>query len=140
MQRKSDAQLLLEYAQTGGESPFHEIVVRHADLVYSAALRQIESPDLARDVTQNVFADLAGKAASLSKTLTPESSLAGWLYRATAFESQNLRRTELRRASRERQAMQEFAHQPETEPSEWELLRPGLDEAMAGLGEADREA
>ena len=62
MDRKADAQLLLEYAQTGGESPFHEIVTRHADLVYSAALRQLESADLARDITQNVFADLARKA------------------------------------------------------------------------------
>ena len=140
MDRKADARLLLEYAQTGGEGAFHEIVVRHADLVYSAALRQIESPDLARDITQNVFADLARKAAPLSKTLTPESSLVGWLYRATTFESQNLRRTELRRASRERQAMQEFVHHPETTLSEWELLRPCLDEAMAGLGESDREA
>src|SRR5437868_5177011 len=136
----SDAQLLLEYAQTGGEAPFHEIVVRHSDLVYSAALRQIGSPDLARDITQNVFADLVRKATPLSKTLTTESSLVGWLYRATRFESQNLRRTELRRASRERQAMEEVIPHPASAPSDWALLRPWLDEAMIELGESERDA
>ena len=62
MQVQSDVQLLREYADHGSEAAFREIVVRHTDLVYSSALRRVASPDLARDVTQSVFTDLARKA------------------------------------------------------------------------------
>ena len=41
MQSKSDAQLLREYALQGVEAAFTEIVNRHRNLVYSAALRQV---------------------------------------------------------------------------------------------------
>ena len=46
----SDAQLLRAYVESGQDTTFREIVTRHADLVYSAALRQVNSPDLARDL------------------------------------------------------------------------------------------
>ncbi len=49
MQRQSDAELLCRYARQGSEAAFGEIVARHADLVYSAALRQVDSSDVARD-------------------------------------------------------------------------------------------
>ena len=63
MQNNSDAQLLQEYVEHGTEAAFGEIVVRHADLVYSAALRQVGSCDCARDIAQSVFSDLARKSA-----------------------------------------------------------------------------
>ena len=59
MQKQSDAQLLREYAERGCEPAFREIVTRHADLVYSAALRCVNSSDLACDVAQSVFTDLS---------------------------------------------------------------------------------
>jgi DNA-directed RNA polymerase specialized sigma24 family protein len=59
MQDLSDVQLLRAYADSGQETAFREIVTRHANLVYSAALRQVNSPDLARDLAQCVFTDLA---------------------------------------------------------------------------------
>ena len=62
MQELSDAQLLREYAEHGTEAAFREIVTRHTDVVYSSALRQVGSPDLAQDVAQNIFGDLARKA------------------------------------------------------------------------------
>ena len=64
MHEKSDAQLLHEYADDGDEAAFREIVIRHTDLIYSSALRQMRSPDLAQDVAQSVFTDLARKAQS----------------------------------------------------------------------------
>jgi len=135
MQAKTDAQLLREYAGTGSETAFGELVSRHADLVYSAALRQVIEPDFARDVDQSVFADLARKAKSLSDDVV----LAGWLYRSTRFAALTFLRNERRRRNRERQAMRLLDPPDESSP-DWDRIRPLLDEAMANLGEADRDA
>lgn len=135
MQTKTDAQLLREYAGNGSESAFSELVSRHADLVYSAALRQVIEPDFARDVAQSVFADLARKAKSLSGDVV----LAGWLYRSTRFAALTFLRNERRRQNRERQAMQLLDPPGESSP-DWDRIRPVLDEAMADLGDADRDA
>ena len=135
---KSDAELLREYAERGSEAAFAEIAARYTNLVYSAALRQVSSPDLARDVGQSVFSDLARKARSISQQMTASASLAGWLYRGTRFAALTMRRGELRRQTRERQAMEQLTV-AETTP-DWEEVRPLLDEAMAELEETDREA
>ena len=135
---KSDAELLQEYAERGSEAAFTEIAARYTNLVYSAALRQTGSPDLARDVGQSVFIDLARKAEGVSKKMAENASLAGWLYRGTRFAALMLRRGELRRQTRERQAMEQLTI-AETAP-DWGHVRPLLDEAMAELEETDREA
>jgi RNA polymerase sigma factor (sigma-70 family) len=139
MSEASDAQLLREYVEDGNEAAFREIVIRHTDAVYSAALRQVISPDLARDVAQSVFTDLARKAPSLSRTLGARASLLGWLYRSTHFAALNQLRDNHRRQARERLAMQHFDRAPDPAP-EWERIGPVLDEAMAQLGDEDREA
>ncbi len=139
MQPRSDAQLLHDYAELGAEAAFAEIVARHTDLVYSAALRQVYSPDLASDVTQGVFTDLARKACTVSETLSPEATLVGWLYRGTRFAARDLYRNETRRTQRERQAMEQLHPAPET-PPDWEQLRPVLDDAMSELDDTDRDA
>jgi RNA polymerase sigma factor (sigma-70 family) len=137
MHAKSDAQLLREYVTYGSDAAFAEVVKRHANLVYSAALRQVESSDSAKDVAQNVFTDLARKASTL--TISDGGCLVGWLYRGTRFEALNHRRAELRRQSRERQAMADLITTAETTP-DWESLRPILDEAMSQLTDGDRDA
>ena len=48
MQTESDAKLLRAYAERGVEAAFAELVRRYTDLVYSAAWRQVGSPDIAR--------------------------------------------------------------------------------------------
>ena len=139
MQPKSDAQLLREYAEHSAEGPFAELVVRHTNLVYSAALRQVESPDSAAEVTQQVFIGLAQSARTLSEKLAENASLVGWLCRSARNLSLNLRRDEFRRHSRERQAM---AHLDSTDnpTPDWTLLRPALDAAMSELSEVDYDA
>ena len=77
MHEKSDAQLLREYADTGEEAAFRELVTRHTDFVYSAALRQVNSPDLARDVAQSVFTDLARKSREVAAKATLPSTSEG---------------------------------------------------------------
>lgn len=139
MQDQSDAQLLRAYAERGTEAAFAEIVTRHTDLIYSAALRQVHSPDLARDVTQSVFTDLARKAREVSRQSQSGASLVGWLYRGTRFAARDLNRGEIRRTQRERQAMEQVHPTPDAAP-DWEQLRPALDDAMAELDDTDRDA
>lgn len=139
MQELSDAQLLRAYAEHGQEAAFREIVTRHTDVVYSSALRQVGSPDLARDVAQSVFGDLARKAKPLAAELAGNASLLGWLYRSTRFAALRLLRDERRRHTRERQVMEHFTPASE-ESAHWDRVSPVLDEAMADLDDEDREA
>jgi RNA polymerase sigma factor (sigma-70 family) len=131
-----DSELLRCYAGTKSEEAFAELVRRHLDLVYSAALRQVNGDThLAQDVAQTVFTDLARKAASLSRRTT----LTGWLYTSAHFAAANIARTENRRRDREEKFMREPIS--ETAPElDWQKLRPTLDEVMHELKEADREA
>jgi RNA polymerase sigma factor (sigma-70 family) len=139
MQSKSDAQLLHEYVEDGIEPAFTEIVTRYTNLVYSAAARQTDSPDIAAEITQSVFVTLARGAGALSARLAEDASLAGWLCRSARNISLKLRRDEFRRHSRERQAMQDLSPTSETTP-DWERLRPVLDEAMSKLSDPDYDA
>src|SRR5215467_9075192 len=102
MQSKADAELLREYASRGGETAFAEIVRRHTNLVYSAALRQAESAAAAGEIAQSVFVDLARGAKGLAPRLSAEASLAGWLCRSARNQALNFRRNEYRRHARER--------------------------------------
>jgi RNA polymerase sigma factor (sigma-70 family) len=139
MQSKSDADLLREYADHGTEPAFAELVTRYTNLVYSAAARQTDSPDIAAEITQRVFIGLARGVRALSPRLHANASLAGWLCRSARNISLNLRRDEFRRHSREKQAMEHL--EPTSEPTlDWDHLRPVLDEAMSELSEPDYDA
>lgn len=134
----TDGELLERYVREESESAFAELVARHINLVYAAALRQVNGDaHLAEDVTQSVFADLARKAGKLLS----HSSLTGWLYTSTRFVAANTRRTEQRRSTREQHAhaMNALLALPEAQP-DWLQLSPLLDEAMHQLDEAEREA
>ena len=66
MSLNDSVKLLRDYAERGNEAAFRELVARYIDLVYSTAVRRLGGDaDLARDVTQTVFADLARNASSL---------------------------------------------------------------------------
>src|SRR5688572_3123008 len=135
MKERSDRDLLREYTEERSDSAFAEIVTRYTDLVYSAACRQV-GPDLARDVAQRVFTDLARKARWIE--LADSGFLVGWLYRATRYAALTLIRNERRRQARERQAMEYFSASETS--TDWNEIEPLLDEAMAALNEKDREA
>jgi RNA polymerase sigma factor (sigma-70 family) len=140
-----DSELLGRYARTRSEDAFAELVRRHVNLVYSAALRQVNGDaHLAQDVAQAVFTDLARKAGSLAR----RESLAGWLYTSAHFAAAKIARTENRRRDREQKFMREPANESsagvspaQTSPeADWEKIRPALDDAMHALKENDREA
>lgn len=132
---KPDSELLAQFARDRAEDAFAELVRRHVNLVYSAALRQVGGDaHLAQDVAQTVFTDLARKASALSRRAT----LSGWLYTSARFAAANTVRAEQRRRDREERFMREPT---ETAPEpDWEKLRPVLDEVMHQLKETDREA
>jgi RNA polymerase sigma factor (sigma-70 family) len=128
--------LLAEYVRSGSETAFRELVACYVNLVYSTALRLVESDaHRAEDVAQTVFLDLAGMA----RTLPSEVMLGGWLHRHTCFVAAKTMRGERRRQSRERQAVEMNALQNDSEP-DFTRIAPLLDEAINELGEDDRTA
>ena len=75
-----DAELLRRYAESRSEEAFAELVQRHLNLVYFAALRRAGGNGaLAEDIAQGVFTALAQQAGSLSE----HAALTGWLYTTT---------------------------------------------------------
>jgi RNA polymerase sigma factor (sigma-70 family) len=139
MENVPDARLLREFATRGNDAAFREIVSRHTDLIFSAALRQVNSPDSAADIAQKVFCDLAHKAGEVAEKFSADASLAGWLFRSTRFAALNHLRDESRRRAHERQAMEQLLTNSES-AADWEQIRPLLDEAMDTLNDDDRDA
>jgi RNA polymerase sigma factor (sigma-70 family) len=133
-----DANLIQEYAKSGSDTAFTELVSRHLPLVYSAALRQVGGDQqLAKDVTQTVFIDLARKAARLSR----REVLEGWLYTSTRFAAAKAVRSERRRQVREQIAVAMQDQNTPTHPAaDWEQIAPVLDESMQKLSPAERTA
>jgi len=132
MQSPSDAELLAEWTARRSEAAFARLVERYVALVHSAARRQVSDPHLAEEITQAVFILLARKAGSLAR----QTVLAGWLCRTAHFAARDALKAERRRLHREQLA----AHMDTTPDAAWQQLAPLLDEAVAQLREADRNA
>jgi RNA polymerase sigma factor (sigma-70 family) len=130
-----DLQLLREYAESGSERAFAELVRRHVDLVYSTARRLAREATVAEDVTQMVFIRLARKAGALRDGTV----LTGWLYRTTRFVAETVGRSDWRRRQRESVAM-ELTQLDQNSESVWKEVSPLLEEAMAGLRATDQNA
>ncbi len=133
----NDAELLRSYVQHRDEGAFTELVRRHVDVVYAAALRRANGrAHLAEDITQRVFGDLARKAALLAR----HPVLIGWLHRSTRYAAIDALRSEMRREkiARELTAMTDSSSDAETRVP-WEQLRPVLDAALDELSARDRE-
>ncbi|HSY42328.1 MAG TPA: sigma-70 family RNA polymerase sigma factor, partial [Candidatus Acidoferrum sp.] len=134
MNSLTDQQLLRDYADRQSEAAFAELVRRHIDLVYSAALRMVCDSHLAQDVTQGVFVALAQNA----RQLTEHPVLSGWLHRTARNLAANTVRSETRRRTREQEAVA-MNLLNETE-NDWETISLYLDDALCHLDEADRDA
>jgi len=131
-----DERLLEQFARNGSEEAFAALVQRHIALVHSVALRHTANAQHAQDITQAVFVILARKAGALGrKTVLP-----GWLYHTARLTAANLQRAETRRVRREQEAFMQSNLEESPTDALWRELSPQLDEAMAGLGTAERDA
>src|SRR5665647_3179192 len=136
MQAMDDLTLLREYATRNSEAAFETLVTRRVGFVYAAALRQVRDPHLAEEITQAVFIILAQKAGQISgKTI-----LAGWLFKTTRFAAIAQTRDLVKRQRRELEVFMQSEIQSATPDPLWEQMSPLLDEALASLGEKDRQA
>ncbi|HEY3913338.1 MAG TPA: sigma-70 family RNA polymerase sigma factor [Verrucomicrobiae bacterium] len=131
-----DIGLLREYASHNSEAAFETLVSRWVRLVYSAALRQVHDPHLAQEVMQAVFIILAKKAGKIGD----QTILSGWLFKTTRFAAMAQTRAAARRRQREQEAQMQSEIQTNAPDPLWEQLSPLLDEALAQLGEKDRQA
>src|SRR6266404_5456905 len=129
-----DLELLQNYARNKSEESFTALVNRHLNLVYSAALRQVRSPQLAEEVVQSAFMDLARQAQGLA----PDTVLTAWLYQVTRRTAINVVRREARRQIREQVASELTAMNATA--NDWTHVEAILDEAMHALNETDRTA
>ncbi len=130
----NDLQLIERYVRHHAEDAFAEIVRRHLDLVHSAAFRQVRSRQLAEEVAQSVFTDLARSADRLAS----DTVLTAWLYQVTRRTAVDVVRREARRQLREQIAIEMDTLNANT--ADWTHIEPLLDEAMSALEETDRTA
>ncbi|MEI8195917.1 MAG: sigma-70 family RNA polymerase sigma factor [Phycisphaerae bacterium] len=131
-----DPQLLSAFVRTGSPEAFHELVVRHIDLVYAVARRQVGNSHDAEDITQAVFIVLARKA----RTVPSAALLPAWLLKATYFAAANARKTSARRHKYEQEASVMMPTSVPPVDPEWDQLSPYLDAALARLSDIDRAA
>jgi RNA polymerase sigma factor (sigma-70 family) len=130
----NDLDLLRQFVHASSQDAFAELVRRHVNLVYSAAVRQVRSPQLAEEIAQSVFADLARQATRLR----PDTILTAWLYAVARRTAVDVIRRESRRQMREQIAVELNAMN--ATDSSWEYIEPLLDEAVSALDETDRAA
>lgn len=136
MNGRTDQELLRDYSASRSEPAFAELVRRHVDLVYSAALRMLRDAQLAEDVTQGVFTALAQAATQL----TEHPVLSGWLHRTARNLAVKTIRTDARRRARENEAAVMNELLAGESDASWEQIAPQLDEALGELDEPDRDA
>lgn len=144
MNLTDDLELLRQFSNTRSEELFSTLVRRYAALSYSVGLRITGSSEAASDITQRVFLALFKRlpeviAAVERARSTPGSSasLSAWFHRAARYESLDYIRSENRRRTREKVAMELHA---QNVANDWSSIRPVLDEALDSLDGPEREA
>src|SRR5678815_2595780 len=129
---ENDMDLLRHYTRDRSEESFAAIVEQYLGLVYSAALRQVGSAQLAEEVAQSVFTDLALNAHRLASC----SFLSAWLYQVARRTALNVVRCEARRKLREQFYVEMNAIN--ATPEDWKHILPHFDDAMDTLDKTSR--
>lgn len=137
MNSTDTAELLRRYVREGSQPAFTALVERYTPVVYGAALRHTGQRDVASDVAQKVFTDLARRAPAM----TWDDRLGAWLHRRAVFAAADAMKSETRRLARETEAF----HHMHPSPDDGHAAPSGataavLDKAMLSLSTADRHA
>ena len=132
----SDWEHLSAFAQHGSHAAFEALVGRYSTLVYASCYRILADNHGAEDATQATFLVLFKTASHLKRDV----NLGGWLHRTACQVALNMRTTQRRRTSREREAgtMQQLP--ASGDEAAWTELRPCLDEALEELPENQQRA
>lgn len=137
-----DRELLAQYVSTRSHEAFGRIVDRHMPVVYSICLRLLNDPHAAEDAAQATFLVLHRRADSSGA----KACLAGWLCATARLCARNVQVSTQRRIRNEALAVSlqdntnPIADPDPTEHSEWETVKPHLDDALAELPVAQRDA
>lgn len=137
----SDSELLRRYADEASQEAFTELVRRHLNVIYAAALRRTAGQThLAEEVVQEVFTALAQNAARLRDYPT----VIGWLFVATRFAASKALRRDRRRQRREQETWQMHSESPAPPRDDadrtFREIRPFLDDLLDSLPDRDRTA
>jgi RNA polymerase sigma factor (sigma-70 family) len=133
----TDEQLIRQFADTGDDDAFAQVVRRNIDWVYSMSLRLAHGDHAAADdISQAVFILLARK----SRTMGSNAVLRRWLFVSTRLCFRALQRQERRLRARELRSAQLRRDAEPSCPPDWQLLAPSLDALVAKLASADRDA
>ena len=135
MRHRGHEQLFSTWRARRDEASFRALCERHAPVVHAACMR-LDSPD-ADEAAQAVFIVLAQRPEAVGDP----TRLVGWLLGTARRVVANQKRGEERRRRHEQEAAMEHARQraEEADPA-WAAARPLLDEALASLSAARREA
>jgi len=129
---------LLAAASRGDEAAWRELISRYGRRVFALAKSRCQRIDLAEEVTQSVFATVAGKLGHGG--YTEQGRFESWLFRV----AMNRIRDEMRRIKRQADpadpaTMGGIAARPETDESAESVTLGKLRAAMMELPDADRE-
>ncbi|GAB4152349.1 MAG: hypothetical protein Kow00107_02880 [Planctomycetota bacterium] len=126
----SDSNLLKLFASGRNEDAFAEIVRRYGGMVFNVCRNILQDSESARDITQEVFLDLARSCSRVN------TSLAGWLHKAAVNKSYS----QLRRKVLERKAVAHLAIEiRDSETVDLDTLAPVLNGAIEELPDQFRE-
>src|SRR5262249_54779671 len=124
--------LMARYRESDSQDAFSELVSRYVNLVFSVARRQVHSQQLAEDVTQAVFSDLAR---SIREGTLPET-LPAWLHVVARRRAIDAARSEISRRARELAAGS--LNVVDRGDALWREIEPILDDAISALPNPDR--
>lgn len=126
----SDLQQLQRYASHGDAHAFRELVQAHGAMVHATALRVTQNANVAEEVAQETFLELARKSGSIKQ------SVGAWLHRVAWLQAcQAVRRDSTRRRAEEAMADRWHTDREAT----WAELEPHVDQALNELPNDLRE-
>ncbi len=132
---RPDGELVREYAATGSDTAFAELVRRFAPMVWGVCRRTVGHRQHAEDAFQAVFVVLARKACSVR----PPGVVGGWLHAVAVHTSLRARTLADRRRRRFAPLTNDPVSPMPTEPTDPDALR-ALDEEVARLPTTQRAA